>query len=324
MKEQFRNKTLCLLGDSIMEHGFYTYNIRSFYQGKKDKCFVFNRGVAGNRAVMAEYILEDEIFWLNPDYVFICFGANDLGIWLYDSLKEVTPEIIEKRKARDDEYIASYEKLINIFQKRGIKPVVVSPYAVNEFIVEREDIETVTDNDEKEDLIKPSFYKRKTFVNINDAFKGYVKRLKDLAKKYDALYLDMFEKTYQTMKDRVGKGMFFDDGIHYTKDLGHTILAKTILEFLGEENVPDTFIKTSENDKIYELEQLERSTGYITRCTPLNPYFGKRSKEEILEHAKSNVNSDFEWGRLAARNYIAHRDEIPKMKGELKELVFSL
>jgi hypothetical protein len=164
MKEQFKNKTLCLLGDSIMEHGFYTYNIRSFYQGKKDKCFVFNRGVAGNRAIMAQHILDDEVFWLNPDYVFICFGANDLGVWLYDSKKQVTDELLTKRKIRDDEYIKAHEILIDKFSEKGIKTVIMSPYAVNSFIEEKDDVETVKDNDEKEDILKPSFYKRKTFI----------------------------------------------------------------------------------------------------------------------------------------------------------------
>ena len=90
MKQEFTGKTICLLGDSIMEHGFYTYYLRSYFENKKEKCFFFNRGVAGNRAIMAQYLLEDEVYFLNPDYVFICFGANDLGVWLYDSYLTVT------------------------------------------------------------------------------------------------------------------------------------------------------------------------------------------------------------------------------------------
>ena len=35
---------------------------------------------------------------------------------------------------------------------------------------------------------------------------------------------------------------------------------------------------------------------------------------QILEYAKTKVDSDFEWGKLAARNYIAHHAEIEKMK----------
>ncbi len=200
----------------------------------------------------------------------------------------------------------------------------MSPYAVNSFITEREDIQTVNDNDEKEDILKPSFYKRKTFENINLAFKGYAERLKALCERTGAIYLDMFEQTYQIMLERKGEGMFFDDGIHYTKDLGHAVIAKIILNFLGEKDIPDEFIKTPENDKVFELEQLERSTGYIRRCTPMNPHFGARTEEEIVEYAKTRVDSGFEWGSLAAKNYLARRDEIPKMKEDLKRLVLAL
>lgn len=314
---------MCFIGDSILEHGFYTYNIRSYFQGKKEKCFVFNRGVAGNRAIMAQYILEDEVYFLNPDYAFICFGVNDAGIWLYDSLKEVTPQLLEKRKARDDEYIKALEILIDEFNSRGVKPVIMSPYAVNEFIEENRDIETVADNDEKEDELKPSFYKRKTFQNINDAFKCYAKRLKDLCREKGTPYLDTFEKTYSVMKETEGKGLYFDDGIHYTKDKGHALIADIILDYLGCEGDKE-YKRTPENDRIFELEQLERSAGYIRRSAPMNPYFGKKSEEEISEYAKSTLKSAFEWGRLAAENYLARRDEIPKMKEELKKLVFEL
>ena len=140
MKKEFVGKKICFLGDSITNQGYYLYNLRSAFQGKEEKCHVFNRGVAGNRAIMAQHILDDEVFWLNPDYAIICFGGNDLGVWLYDSIKPVTDEVIAKRKARDDEYIKAHEILIEKFNEKGIKTVIMSPYAVNEFIVEREDI----------------------------------------------------------------------------------------------------------------------------------------------------------------------------------------
>ena len=324
MKKEFIGKTVCLLGDSIMEHGFYTYNLRAYFQGKEEKCFVFNRGVAGNRAIMAQYLLEDEVYFLNPDYVFICFGANDMGVWLYDSFKEVTPELLEKRKVRDDEYILAYEILIDKLLERGIMPVVMSPYAVNSFIKESDAVYTVPDNKEKEDILKPSFYKRKTFENINEGFKGYTKRLKDLAERKGVLFFDIFSKTYEKMLELEGKGMYFDDGCHYTKDFGHAVIARAFLEYFGVEDIPSTFPKTKENDEIFDLEQLERSTGYLLRCTPLNEHFGKKTEEEKLEYIKSCLNSTFEWGRLAAENYFKHAHEIPEMKKKLIELVKGL
>ena len=321
MKKEFVGKTICLVGDSIMEHGHYTYNIRSYFQGKKEKCNVFNRGVAGNRAIMAQYLLEDEVFWMNPDYVAICFGANDMGVWLYDSFVPVTDELLARRKVRDDEYFLAYEILIDKFTERGIKPIVMSPYAVDSLIVESDAVYTVPDNDEKEDELKPSFYKRKTFENINQAFVGYAKKLKEIAERKGALYMDMFEKSYQAMLTE--KGLFGDDGTHYTEK-GHDVLAKIILEFLGCDNIPETFIKTKENDEIFELEQLERSTGYLIRCTPLNPHFGVKTEEEKIAHIKSLLNSDWPWGKLSAENYFKHYHEIPEMKKKIYELVTKL
>lgn len=320
MKKEFINKTLCFVGDSIMQHGHYTYNLRSAFQGKAEKCFVFNRGVGGNRAIMAQYLLEDEVFWLNPDYAVICFGANDMGIWLYDSFVPETEELLSKRKVRDDEYILAHEILIDKFNERGIKTIIMSPYAVNSFIKESDAIYTEPDNDEKEDIIKPSFYKRKTFENINKGFMGYSKRLKELCERKGAIFWDMFGKTYEKML--VEDGLFFDDGIHYSAK-GHEIIAKIILEFLGCE-IPNEFIRTKENDEIFELEQLERSTGYLIRCTPLNPHFGIKTEQEKVEHITKVLNGNYAWGKLSAENYFKYYHELPELKRKLQKLVTEL
>ena len=104
MDTKFINKSICFLGDSITEHGHYLYDIRSYFHNKPEKVFVHNCGTGGNRAIMAQYILDKEIEVYNPDFVVISFGVNDMGVWLYDSNKTVTERLLEKRKARDDEY----------------------------------------------------------------------------------------------------------------------------------------------------------------------------------------------------------------------------
>lgn len=320
MKKEFAGKKICFLGDSITNQGYYLYNLRSAFQGKEEKCHVFNRGVAGNRAIMAQHILEDEIFWINPDYVVVCFGVNDLGIWLYDKFVPVTDELLAKRKARDDEYLHANEILIDKFNERGIKTIIMSPYAVDELLTESDAIYTVPDNNEKEDLIKPSFYKRKTFENINNALKGYSEKLKEICEKKGAIFWDTFSSMYQKM--RTQKDLFTADGIHYTQK-GHEEIAKTILGFLDAE-IPETFAKTKENDDVYELEQLERSTGFLLRCTPLNPHFGVKSEEEKIEHIKGMLNSDYTGGRIAAENYFKHYHEMPEIKDKLYKMVMEL
>ncbi len=318
MKKQLIGKTLCFIGDSILQHGHYIYNLRAYFQGRQEKCFVYNRGVAGNRAIMAQYILDDEVFWLKPDYAVICFGVNDLGVWLYDSLKPITQEVLEKRKARDDEYIQAHEILIDELSAKGIQPIIASPYAVDNFIAENEEIETVADNNEKEDEIKPSFYKRKTFENINEALKGYSGRLQKLCEEKGVEFWDIFSETHKKMLTE--KGMFTADGIHYTHK-GHEAIAKILLRFLGCA-IPDGFIKTAENDKIFELEQFERSIGYIARSTPMNGLFGDHTEADIVEYA-SRIKDDesvYSGSRISAKNYLARRHELPQIKAELKRL----
>ena len=323
MRKEFIGKTLCFIGDSILQHGHYIYNLRAYFQGKKEKCFVYNRGVGGNRAVMAKYILDDEFSQLNPDYAVVCFGVNDLGIWLYDSFKPITQELLQKRKARDDEYIGAFEQLIDELTARGIKPIIMSPYAVNEFLVETEEIETVNDNKEKEDEIKPSFYKRKTFQNINDGLRGYAQRLETLCKQKGVEFWDIFALTYEKMPNY--PEMFGKDGIHYTKDKGHEEIAKSILQCLGCE-VPESFVQTAENDKIYEMEQFERSIGYIARCTPMNGYFGEHTESDIVAYANAikDDESVYAGARNSAMNYLAHRHELPQIQAEIKRLTEQL
>ncbi|MBQ8323055.1 MAG: hypothetical protein IJX91_03730 [Clostridia bacterium] len=323
MKKEFIGKTLCFIGDSILQHGYYIYNLRSYFQGKKEKCFVYNRGVAGNRAIMAQYILGDEAYWLKPDYAVICFGVNDLGVWLYDSMKPITEEVLFKRKARDDEYIKAHEILLDELSAKGITPIIMSPYAVNEFIVENEEVETVNDNKEKEDEIKPSFYKRKTFQNINEALKGYSERLQKLCEEKGVEFWDIFSSTYEKMLTK--PEMFGVDGIHYTEGKGHKEIAKSVLQCLGCD-IPDGFMKTAENDKIFALEQFERSIGYIARCAPMNRLFGDYTEADIVDYAQKikDDESVYSGSRISARNYLAHRHELPQIKMELKRLTENL
>ena len=317
MKKEFVGKTIYFLGDSITAHGHYIYNLRSYFHKNCQKCFVYNRGTGGNRVIMSQYILDDEIKGKQPDYVIVCFGANDLGIWLYDSKKKVTPELLKNRKARDDEYFLGYRIIVKMIKERGAIPVIMSPFAVDQLLTEREDIETLADNDEKEDYIGPSFYKRKTFENINAALKGYAENLEKIAKETGALYIPLFEKTYEKMLSEAG--MFGADGIHYTEDKGHSVIAEVLLDFFGCER-PFTFEKTSDNDEIFKLEQLERRAGNLRRATPFNPIFGEFSEEQIRQAAIKAAAAPEKWRKNIGEAYLKYGDKI----FELREKIFEM
>lgn len=317
MRASFVGKTICILGASVVEHGEFIYNIRSYFHGKKEKCFVYNRGTGGNRAIMAQYILDDEIRGMNPDYVIVTFGANDAGIWLYDNDKPVTEEFLKKRKLRNQEYYLGIRLVVDMLKERGIKPIIMSPYAVNELLIEKEDIKTLCDNKEKEDYIGPSFYTRATFRNINCAFKEYAKALNVIAKDNGVEYIPMFEKSYDyIIKD---DGYFWDDGVHYTSK-GHAMLAKIILEFFGCTVNNIDFEKTAENDEIRKWEKIERDAGYIRRATPFNPIFGNFEESVIKERAEQLTKHSEQWLRSVGNSYLEYGDRID----ELRERIFSL
>lgn len=322
MQEKYIGKTIAVIGDSITAHGKHFYYIRSYMQQSKDKCYLYNRGTGGNRAVMFPYLFDEEIAELKADYVMISYAANDMGIWLYDNLKPVTEELLAKRKVRDDEYFASYKKAIEVVKAYGATPIVVSPFAVDEYIVEKEYIETLADNDEKEDNIKPSFYTRATYRNLNQALKGYAEKLKAMAEEMGAEYMPGFEKTYPEMLKQ--KGMHGPDGLHYTFEVGYKVLAKIFLEYLGCENIPEEFVCTPENDQIEKLEQLERHAGFITRATPYNKYFGNFTQEELLEAARKTAKECFGWVGEYAQLYLDHYKELPSIRTKIRELTEKL
>ena len=317
MEKIFNNKTICFMGDSITYNGKFIYDLRAYFQGKKDKPLIYNRGASGNRSIMLKDIFDGEIKGMNPDYVVVNFGVNDVGIWLYDSLKEVTPELLEERKIRNDEYFRGIRESINIIKERGKMPIISSPFPVNELITEQEDIETVGDNKEKKDYLGPSFYKRATFRNINGALKYYADTLKEIAKEEGVLYLPAFETLYPITLEV--EGMFTEDGIHYTKT-GADYIAKTILESFGYDIAEPIFKQTPENDEIARIELLERRAGCIRRGHPYHPMFGDYTDEQVFEHARELLKSPTDWLRAMAQVTLDYYYKID----ELRETIFKM
>ena len=274
MKKEFINKSVGFLGASITEGGNYLYYVRSHILSEKDKCMIFNHGVGGSRAEMAIYTVEDEVLPIAPDYMFVEFGVNDLGIWLYDSFLIQNQELEESKKQRDDVYKKNMLAIADFLIKKGIKPIFMTPFAVNELLIETDDIETLADNKEKGEKITPAFYKRTTFERINKALENYSKWIKKVCKEKNIPVVDTFSKTYKAMREN--EGMFTKDGIHYT-ETGGKFIAESVLEFLGC-NKPFYFEHTKENDEYWVKEKTERFAQFF----PWNfyhPMFGDYTDE---------------------------------------------
>ena len=316
MNSQFIGKTIVFLGDSNTEHGHYIKYLRAYFHGKKEKCTFFNRGTGGNRAVMAPYILDEEIKELTPDYICISFGGNDLGYWLYDARKVVTPALIAERNKRNYEFFEGYKSTVKAIKERGITPIIFSPFAKDELLFEKDDVETIADNDEKAVNMDSGFYTKKTYRNINCALRVYAEKLKELALDENLLYVPTFEKTYQNMLKY--RGLFRDDGAHYSFGDGHKSIAKIILEFLGCE-VPEDFKVIEENELLEQLIQNERHAGFIRR-TSCSAFYGDIPETVVEEKARECLKEkDSEWLVSVGTNYFKYKGKMDQLRLEIKE-----
>ncbi len=317
MKDIFKNKKILFLGDSNFHHGYGVYNLRSYFSRSEEKCFVFNKGLGGNRASMVKYLFEEEVLGGKPDIVFFSYGVNDMAIWLYDSQKQVTAELLQKRQARDEEHLTAMKDTAFALKANGITPVICSQFGLDEFIVEKEDISTLADNKEKEDYIGLGFYKRATMRAINQKIAFYRNELKKFALDNGFLFLDFFE-VFQKVNGQ-NAGLFRADGLHLTVDKGHTLMAKTVLEFMGCDNIPVEFAKDSQNDAIFEYEQFERSIQYL-KYAVLSPYLGYDTKEKFLaglEEQKARTQANIQ---TAVSNYLSCNGNVRKIEIELDKI----
>ena len=103
--------------------------------------------------------------------------------------------------------------------------------------------------------------------------------IKEIAERKGALYCPIFEKTYEKMLEM--RGLFREDGLHYSFDKGHHEIAKIILEFLGVEDIPDEFNKTPENDELEKLVSEICPTAEFNRTMLAEEYRQSISTTEV-------------------------------------------
>ena len=319
MNQVFKDKVVCFLGASNLSNGLYTYNLRSFLHRQKERCYVFNRGTAGNRADMAFDIIDEDVFALKPDFCVFSYGVNDMGIWLYDSFKEQTHEILAEREKRDQNYYNGVKDIVKRCKDAGVVPVLMSCNAVNEMLEEKPDIPTVGDNKEKAQLLGPWFYKRKTFKALNEHIRVYNKFLKDFAEKEGLMFFDTFSMTYEYML-KCYPDMYASDGIHITR-AGNKVVAKAVLECMGYSDVPLEFEGDEQNDEIRKAEQLDRSARFV-KNNMFNKVFGDFTEEDIVKECKRVIDdpNETKWMKDYCETYLR---DYPRRK-EFTEKVVEL
>ena len=295
LKQEFKDKVIAIFGASIDEHGYYMDNMRRFIANQTEKCYIVNRSIGGNYAMLACNMVEDEIDTLNPDVVFVHFGTNDIGVYNYNANVPETEEVIAKREASVKKYFKYMRQLVSMLKERGKEVYIMTPVCTDELIFEKDDIETVKDNVDKAKYLKSDFYCRASMRNVNNAFREQiVPELKNIAKEFSVGLIDTFSETHKEMLK--GEGMFNEDGIHYSQK-GHVVLAKILLNYLGYENIPDSFdIKNDVCSVINRLEQLERHIQFFRRWIfyPLEhkPFADVNTEEDVKRKIRELVKEN--------------------------------
>ncbi len=315
MEKRFQNKKIAFLGASIIQNGKFLSYMRNYLLNNTEegKATFFNCGLGGNRSIMAQYLLKDDVLPLKPDYCFIHFGVNDMGVWLYEYAEKELQSILIDRQQRDALYFEGMKRTVEILRDNGVEPILCSPIAVNEYLLEKDDIQTIADNEEKGAMINEKFYKRKTFENINRTLEKYSKTLNKYADNERVLFFDLYSKSHAKMKTT--EGLYEKDGIHLTA-LGQETLGKCFLEYLGCKKEFSDFDNDTINEEIAQKEALIRKIQYV-KWAMFNPFLGYE-EEELDKNIKDALREDLPRHKIAAiQAYLEHGNELSLLQSEL-------
>ena len=310
---------VCCLGDSLTEMGFWIYDINGYLADIGSKTRFYNCGIGGNMSSDAPYYLEDEVLKLDPDYVIVMFGANDVGPHLYGieqrskefSDEEREREILKRRKR----YALNMEIICKMLVQRNVKVILMTPMPFDDY---------------ERDIGREIIY------GAYDEIKRCGEAVRNAADKTDANVIELCGqfKAVEDYFEKDGVRLYMDDRVHPNEN-GHKIMASIILKYFeydveipksGEELNKLPFCKTEKNDERFETEKKVRELSFIER----GRYSYENRKRYYLswEEVASDLtrrcfDKDFEaWENiekymLRARNFTLNRPR----RGELMRLL---
>ena len=310
---------VCCLGDSITELGFWIYDINGYLADMGSKTRFYNCGIGGNMSSDAPYYLEDEVLKLDPDYVIVMFGANDVGPHLY-GIEQRSKEFSDEEREREilkrrERYALNMDIICKMLVQRDVKVILMTPMPFDDY---ERDID------------------REIIYGAYDEIKRCGEAVRNAADKTDANVIELCGqfKAVEDYFEKDGVRLYMDDRVHPNEN-GHKIMASIILKYFeydveipksGEElnNLP--FRKTEKNDERFETEKKIRELSFIER----GRYSYENRKRYYLswEEVASDLTrrcfeKDFEaWENiekymLRARNFTLNRPR----RGELMRLL---
>lgn len=168
------------------------YPLEEFY----DQIHVVNSGISGHQSGDILRDMHNRVYRYNPSKVFLMIGTNDMA------------------QGKSDQVIyKNIEKIITEIQEHRphAKLYVESIYPINEAKYE----------DHDGDLNNKT---NKRIINVNN-------KIKELCKKYDVTYVDVFSKLLDTEKQL--KNSYTTDGLHLTP-LGYLKVTNILMPYITE------------------------------------------------------------------------------------------
>ena len=150
-----------------------------------------NSAISGNTTKMLLDRYDTDILAYNPDYVFIMIGVNDA--WRHFDGSKFTQTLISPKQSGEN-----VEKMITTTIEAGAKPVIISPYFL--------------DNNREDPM-------RKMVDEINGEYKA-------LAEKYSIGYIDV-QSVFDEYLKKSSSYILSGDRVH-PKAVGISIIARTI------------------------------------------------------------------------------------------------
>lgn len=168
--------------------------LKTIYPEKKIR--IVNMGISGNNVRDLENRWETDVFALNPDWVSILIGAND--VW-----RQFDTPLLTEQHVYMDEYEERLERLVSSTKPKVKGMILIAPYYMEP---------------NKEDKMRK-------------AMDGYGAIVKKIAEKYDAVFVDL-QAAFDIALKEGHSSRFSWDRVHPNLS-GHMLIAKTILDKIG-------------------------------------------------------------------------------------------
>lgn len=301
-----KNSVVCCLGSSETEHGYWIYDLNAYFAQERpqDNVVFYNCGAGGNVAKVVPTLLEEDVMWINPDYVILCYGGNDIGFYLYNPDVEVTEKVLEEREKRLLAFEKNFRFAAQLIKMRGAKPILAATLAYD-------------DVQQGGAPVKPGA------AEAIEKLAGIVRRL---AKELDCPLIDFFKTTHEAKIEfgKRGERIFNDDRTHQNR-IGHGIMAFTVLRDMGYDvKIPKTAkeweqmrpYETKANNRRFMIEKKLREIAYIDYSW-FNPLWKNARNEEEKIEKLLKIYSDpatDTWRKSFIMDWFKYRDKVDELR----------